>query len=291
MKVRVITAIIAAAVFIPILIFSHTWIFPCAMALASVLGCIEMISCIGQKKNLWLMIPVCVFAALAPIGVRYFSSYRPTPWSAYASSFNDFLMLAVCVAIVMAIYIFSVAVFANKSLPITDSAMVIAGCIYIISAFAAIVYLRDYILHGNFIYLLIFFVAWMSDSFAYFTGRLFGKHKLIPSVSPKKTVEGAIGGVVFGVLTAVVFGFVVSTFFDPDGVITANYLVLAISGMFLSVVSQIGDLIMSVIKRHYNIKDYGKFFPGHGGILDRFDSIIAVSLVMAVICTYFNFFA
>ena len=56
-------------------------------------------------------------------------------------------------------------------------------------------------------------------------------------------------------------------------------------------VSQIGDLIMSVIKRHYNIKDYGKFFPGHGGILDRFDSIIAVSLVMAVICTYFNFFA
>jgi phosphatidate cytidylyltransferase len=131
----------------------------------------------------------------------------------------------------------------------------------------------------------------MSDSFAYFTGRIFGKHKLIPSVSPKKTVEGAIGGVVFGVLTAVVFGFVVSTFFDPDGVITANYLVLAISGMFLSVVSQIGDLIMSVIKRHYNIKDYGKFFPGHGGILDRFDSIIAVSLVMAVICTYFNFFA
>ena len=294
MKVRLITAIIAAAVFIPILIFSHTWIFPCAMALASVLGCFEMISCVGQKKNLWLMIPMCIFAALAPIGVRYFSSYRPTPWSAvspYASSFNDFLMLAVCVAIVMAIYIFGVAVFANKTLPITDAAMVIAGCLYIISAFVAIVYLRDYVLHGNFVYLLIFFVAWMSDSFAYFTGRLFGKHKLIPAVSPKKTVEGAIGGVVFGVITAVVFGFVVSTFFDPEDVITANYLVLAISGMFLSVVSQIGDLIMSVIKRHYNIKDYGKFFPGHGGILDRFDSIIAVSLVMAVICTYFNFFA
>lgn len=294
MKVRVITAIIAAAVFIPMLIFSHTWIFPCAMAFAAAVGCFEMISCAGQKKNLWLVIPVCAVAALAPIGVRYFSQYTPTEWSylsPYASSFGDYLSLGVCVAAVVAIYVFGVAVFANKTLPITDAAMIIAGCIYIISAFVAIVYLRDYILHGNFIYLLIFFVAWMTDSFAYFTGRLFGKHKLIPSVSPKKTVEGAIGGVVFGVITAVSFGFIIDNFFDPDGVITANYLVLAISGMFLSVVSQIGDLIMSAIKRHYNIKDYGKFFPGHGGILDRFDSIIAVSLVMAVICTYFNFFA
>ena len=294
MKIRIITAIIAAAVFIPILIFSYTWVFPCAMALASVLGCIEMISCVGQKKNLWLVLPISVIAALAPIGVRYFSTYRPTLWiavSPYASSFDDYLTLAVCVAAVTAIYVLGVAVFANKTLPITDAAMVIAGCFYIISAFAAIVYLRDYVLHGNFIYLLIFFVAWMSDSFAYFTGRLFGKHKLIPSVSPKKTVEGAIGGIVFGVITAVAFGFVIETFFDPDGVITANYLLLAVSGIFLSVVSQIGDLIMSVIKRHYNIKDYGKFFPGHGGILDRFDSIIAVSLIMAVICTYFNFFA
>lgn len=288
MKVRVITAIIAAAVFIPMLIFSHTWIFPCAMALASVIGCFEMISCAGQKKNLWLVIPICSVAALAPIGIRYFSKYIPAE---NASTFGEYLILAVCVAIIVAIYIFGVAVFANKTLHITNATMIIAGCFYIISAFAAIVYLRDYILHGNFIYLLIFFVAWMTDSFAYFTGRLFGKHKLIPSVSPKKTVEGAIGGVVFGVITAIAFGFFVETFFNPDGVITANYLALAISGVVLSVVSQIGDLIMSVIKRHYKIKDYGKFFPGHGGILDRFDSIIAVSLVMAVICTYFNFFA
>ena len=66
---------------------------------------------------------------------------------------------------------------------------------------------------------------------------------------------------------------------------------LAISGIFISVVSQVGDLLMSLIKRHYGIKDYGKMFPGHGGILDRFDSVIAVSLILAVICTYFNLFA
>ena len=273
MKVRLITAIIAAAVFIPILIFSHTWIFPCAMALASVLGCFEMISCVGQKKNLWLMIPMCVFAALAPIGVRYFSSYRPTPWSAYASSFNDFLMLAVCVAIVMAIYIFGVAVFANKTLPITDAAMVIAGCLYIISAFVAIVYLRDYVLHGNFVYLLIFFVAWMSDSFAYFTGRLFGKHKLIPAVSPKKTVEGAIGGVLAAVVGMLLFTWILDLAFGFQ----VHYGYALIYGIVGSLMSVFGDLCFSVIKRQTGIKDYGNLIPGHGGILDRFDSMSVVA--------------
>ena len=72
------------------------------------------------------------------------------------------------------------------------------------------------------------------------------------------------------------------------GITSANYLVLIITGVFASVVSQTGDLIMSVIKRHYGIKDYGKLFPGHGGVLDRFDSVLAVSLILAVICTYFD---
>ena len=117
---------------------------------------------------------------------------------------------------------------------------------------------------------------------------MLGKHKLIPAVSPKKTVEGAIGGVVFCVLATVLFGFIIEKFFNTFGIARANYLVLIIAGIFASVVSQTGDLIMSVIKRHYGIKDYGKLFPGHGGVLDRFDSVLAVSLILAVICTYFD---
>ena len=120
----------------------------------------------------------------------------------------------------------------------------------------------------------------MSDTFAYFVGMLFGKHKLIEDVSPKKTIEGSIGGIFFCVVSFVVFGIIMDVFFDRS----ANILFLAISAVAVSVVSQIGDLIMSVIKRHYGIKDYGKLFPGHGGMLDRFDSILAVALVMSAIC-------
>ena len=190
---------------------------------------------------------------------------------------------------VFALYVFGVAVFANKKLPVTDAGLLYASIAYIVAAFTSIVYIHDYVAYGEYIYLLVFICAWMTDIFAYFTGRFLGKHKLIPAVSPKKTVEGAIGGIVFCVISVVVFGLIIDYFFIGDG--KGNYLVLAISAVFISVVSQIGDLIMSVIKRHYGIKDYGKIFPGHGGILDRFDSVLAVSILLAVICTYFNMFA
>ncbi len=287
MKTRVITAVVATILFIPVVIFSNTWAFPIVMAIAGIIACYEMISCVGQKKNLWITIPMSLLAAAAPIGVRCYYLFAPIK----ATSFFEFLKMAIGTSLIFIIYILGVAVFANKLLPITDAAMICVGCLYIISAFTALVYLRDYVHLGKYILFLVFLGSWMCDTFAYFTGRLLGKHKLIPSVSPKKTIEGAIGGIVFTTLATLAFGFIIETFFDPNGVISANYIILTISGIFLAVVSQLGDLLMSVIKRNYKIKDYGKIFPGHGGILDRFDSVLAVSIVIAVICTYFNFFA
>jgi phosphatidate cytidylyltransferase len=193
------------------------------------------------------------------------------------------------VFLILAVYVFGVAVFANKTLPVTDAGLTYASCAYTVAAFTAIVYIHDFIPFGRYLYLLVFICAWMTDIFAYFTGRFLGKHKLIPAVSPKKTVEGAIGGIVFCVGSVALYGFILERFFISGG--NANYVVLAISAVFMSVVSQVGDLIMSVIKRHYGIKDYGKLLPGHGGILDRFDSVMAVSIMLAFICTYFNLFA
>jgi phosphatidate cytidylyltransferase len=279
---RILTSIVALAVFIPILIFSDTWVFPIAMALCSLAGCYEMLGCIGQKKNAFIAIPVYILAVLSPIGMRY----------AYTiGRVDELLKLALGILLLVSLYIFSVSVFANKSITVTDSGLIISSVTYIIAAFTSIVYIRDVMHLGEYVYLLVFLGAWISDIFAYFTGRLLGKHKLIPSVSPKKTVEGAIGGVIFCVLTTVIFGFVITKFFVPISSVKANYLVLAVSGIFISVVSQTGDLIMSLIKRHYGIKDYGNIFPGHGGFLDRFDSVMAVSIILAFICTYFNLFA
>ena len=279
---RIITSVVAICVLIPILLFADTWIFPIAVSVCAVIAIFEMIGCIGQKQNLFLIIPICLVAAFFPVYTRYLSSTNQV------NTLHELIKLAVAVTFIMALYVFGVAVFDNKKVVITDAGLLFSSCFYIIAAFTSIVYIHDYVTYGNYIYLLTFICAWVTDIFAYFTGRFLGKHKLIPAVSPKKTVEGAIGGVVFCVLATVLFGFIIEKFFNTFGITRANYLVLIIAGIFTSVVSQTGDLIMSVIKRHYGIKDYGKLFPGHGGMLDRFDSVLAVSLILAVICTYFD---
>ena len=282
---RIITAIVALCVFVPVIFLHETWVFPIAVSLCTVLGIWEMINCIGQKKNFFLMIPLCAVAAFFPAFVRY--EYLS------GSGLTEILKLGMGITFLVALYVFGVAVFANKTLPIADAGLIFATSFYIAAAFSSIIYIHDFVrtdANKTYIYLLVFICAWVTDSFAYFSGRLFGKHKLIPAVSPKKTVEGAIGGVVFCVISMVVFGIIIVKFFNPTGNMTANYLILAVSGIFISIVSQIGDLIMSVIKRRFGIKDYGWIFPGHGGILDRFDSVLAVSLMLAFICTYFDLF-
>ena len=278
---RIITSIVALAVFIPILVFSDTWAFPIAMGIASAIGCCEMICCVGQKKNFWLFVPISACAVAFPILTRAAIVAE--------KSFSEVMTFSVGLFLILAIYVLGVAVFKNKTLPVTDAGLAYASCAYTIAAFTSIVYIHDFIPFGKYLYLLVFVCAWVTDSFAYFTGRFLGKHKLIHAVSPKKTVEGAIGGVLFCIGGVILYGLIIERFFVSEG--SANYIVLALSALFMSVVSQVGDLIMSVIKRHYGIKDYGKLLPGHGGILDRFDSVMAVSIMLAFICTYFNLMA
>jgi phosphatidate cytidylyltransferase len=112
--------------------------------------------------------------------------------------------------------------------------------------------------------------AFLSDAGGYFIGRFLGKHKLAPSLSPKKTVEGSVGALVFAVLGGLLFGLVSQEVFSME----PNYLTLALLGLPISLISQFGDLTFSYIKREFGVKDYGNLFLGHGGVLDRFDSVI-----------------
>lgn len=133
--------------------------------------------------------------------------------------------------------------------------------------------------NGNYYVLIPMISAWSSDTLALFTGVLFGKHKLAPNISPKKTIEGSIGGILGGIIGMVIFTYVVRTYFAFD----FSYILAILIGIMGSILGQIGDLSFSTIKRTYKIKDYGYIIPGHGGILDRFDSVIFVAPLVAMI--------
>lgn len=123
---------------------------------------------------------------------------------------------------------------------------------------------------GEFLILIPLVAAFTSDAFALFAGMAFGKHKLAPELSPKKTVEGAVGGFVGSIVCCLIYGAVMQFGFQ----LKVSYVIFAIYGALGSLVSQIGDLSFSYIKRQYGLKDFGNIFPGHGGVLDRFDSVI-----------------
>ena len=125
--------------------------------------------------------------------------------------------------------------------------------------------------YGIYLVWMIFISSWVCDTFAYLTGMMIGKHKMTPKLSPKKSIEGAIGGVVGSALAGVLFGYFIVERVVPDQQITW---VFAVIGGIGAMISQIGDLAASAIKRNHNIKDYGHLIPGHGGIMDRFDSVI-----------------
>lgn len=283
MKTRIITAIVAIAGIFPFFWFSDpveptnplNYLFPLLISLISFVSAYELLRCVGLERNAAVAIPSLVAAFVFPMLARILREYR-----------DIYIKCAVLVALLFAIYLFAVIVFHFGKVEMGKLALAFMTLFYVIGAFSSIILLRDEGEAGRFLFLMPFVFSWVTDTFAYFCGRLFGKHKLIPSVSPKKTVEGAIGGVVFGAISAVVYGLVVDLVFN----VTPDYLVLLLAGLIIPVVSQIGDLVMSAIKREYDIKDFGKILPGHGGLLDRFDSSIAVTVVICAVNACFPIF-
>jgi len=257
-------------VLVPVLILSGTAVLPAAVAIVTIIGVYEMLKCLGVEKKYYLSVPAYVIAAGMPFLMRY------------ADEFSVAFSVGFVVAVAMLVFVFVCVIWSHGSFKFSDAMAAYVLTAYIIIAMNSIIYVRDFDDNGKYAYLLIFIGAWMTDIFAYFSGVFFGKHKLIEDVSPKKTVEGSIGGILFCALSFVLFGVITNIFFYTD----ANLIFLAVSGVIVSVISQIGDLIMSVIKRHYGIKDYGKIFPGHGGVLDRFDSVLIVSIGLAAICMF-----
>ncbi len=141
--------------------------------------------------------------------------------------------------------------------------------------------------HGLFLLILSLCGAWLADTGAYFAGTFFGKHKLCPNISPKKTVEGLIGGTITNALLFIGIGMLYSYMCQKDSnPIEINYIFIAVLGAICSLLGLLGDLSASLLKRQCNIKDYGNIMPGHGGVLDRFDSVLFVVPFMSLATKY-----
>lgn len=289
MKQRIITGFIVIMIMIPILFLAQTPILPIAVAIGSVIAMFEIMRCIGLQKAYVFAIPLYVIAAGVPFLARIlalgslYAKETPSMPSPHLAQYASVL------TIVMLLYFFTVAIFSRGKYNLSNVCVLFVTSAYILLGFNSIIVMHDNEVGGHILHFAIFVSAWMTDVFAYFCGMLFGrggKHKLIPDVSPKKTVEGSIGGTVFCIIGMMIFAWICS--FSTE--YNANILMFALAGVLASVVSQIGDLLMSYVKRHYGIKDFSQLFPGHGGVLDRFDSILAVSIALMCLTTFVDFF-
>ena len=281
MKTRVITSIFITAVLVAILMLSETFVFSVALSILAVIAANEVMRVFELDKKYVVSIPAYLIALSMPTLSFIMLKVLEAP------EYKFIIVLALTLFVFM-LYLFVAAVFMKGKLRFESISAVFMLVMYITACFSALSVIR-YVggAAGLFNVGMVFVGAWISDVFAYFTGRLFGKHKLIPEISPKKTVEGAVGAVVCTTLLMLLYGWIVTLCTD----LTANYIVLAVSGAILSVVGQIGDLIASFVKRERGVKDYGTLLPGHGGIMDRFDSILTVSGATMIIVLLFAPFA
>lgn len=251
MNQRIITTIIALLIFIPMLLIG-SWPLDILLAVLAVIGMYELVKIKGIR-------PYSPGAFLSYIGIfSIVFSHRIVPFLSSPLSIFDIVL---AITLVLMVYM----LFSKNTFDVEDMAVSLMGILYIGTGFHSFTQLRETSLHLLF---LILFVIWTTDSGAYLIGRKIGKRKLAPLISPNKTVEGSLGGIVSALAVAAVYLLLV-----PNDL--PFWTMLALSVVF-SIAGQLGDLVESAIKRYYDVKDSGNLLPGHGGVLDRFDSLIFV---------------
>lgn len=278
MKTRIITSVVAVGLFIPFCVFSSSpfWVFLIFAGLISLLAVYEILKCVGMHKN------------SVASGLSYGTALSAVLLTRLATSGTEHYFLVMSFVYFAFLFLsFVNATFSKGKIPVVDACVSTMMTIYVSFSMASVVLLRDLGPSGAIggkIYLLAFIFAWIPDIGGYFFGRFFGKRKLIPDVSPKKTVAGFVGGIGSAVVVSVIYGLVIGL---RIGDMTA-FAILAVLAVICSMVSVCGDLLASLVKRHYGIKDYGFIFPGHGGVMDRFDSVIAVAPFLYILCYLAN---
>lgn len=266
MKTRVITGIVLALVLVPLFVIGGLPLNILLMVL-TVGASYELFNMYDKQKKLprFLLPLTCLMALGMYFSIQsYFEDVLPLEWA-----FMWFILLVVINSIIL--------VFEEKFTAENFAQS------FVIVMYPAIGFASIFALRFTDIYVLgfLFLITISTDIFAYAIGVPFGKHKMAPKISPKKSWEGTIGGTVIATILTVIYVFVVGL--ENIGAIEMSVFVSIVLVISLSLVGQIGDLIASKLKRHYDIKDFSNIFPGHGGVMDRFDSALFAAMVLVLI--------
>jgi phosphatidate cytidylyltransferase len=262
MKTRVITAVVLLPLLLLVVLVAPKIFTAILFAAMAAIASYELLAGTGHVKHVRL----CVYTAASAFWcVLWCGLHIREAW------------------LLLGILLFWIAVFAEMmasgmKLSFEKAAVCFAGGVFLPLLLGATVRLHNYEA-GRFYILIPFVLAFLSDTGAYFAGLTFGKHKLAPVISPKKTIEGVVGGVFGAILGMMIYCLVLQLGFGFE----VNYLFAALYGILGSAAGVFGDLCFSVIKRQTGIKDYGNLFPGHGGILDRFDSMMVVAPLVEIL--------
>ena len=281
MKTRIITAVVGIVVLIGVLFTFDTLIFNLVITAITLIALHEIYAALGFEKQGWPLLGVLV----------------PYTFLIMLSSYELFRRLVMPASFLVVLFYAIYLVVRNgtisyqKASGLAMFSGIVIFCFYSFIRLKELLPVEEYGYDAVFFILLILCFAWGGDTCAYFAGRAFGKHKLCPVVSPKKTVEGAIGGVlgtmVFGVVATLVYSVAANRMeeFTRTNIGVSLYVVIALLGCVAAVLGIYGDLFASVVKRQCGIKDYGTIFPGHGGILDRFDSVMFIAPFVTMVIT------
>ncbi|HEY0160304.1 MAG TPA: phosphatidate cytidylyltransferase [Thermoanaerobaculia bacterium] len=253
---RELTAVVGAPIAIWIVGWSHEYVFDAAAAVIAIVAMYEFLD-LGRHKGYDIPIALCVVIMLIIMAAFILEDLSV-----------EFGMFA-ALLLIPASYVFGKKPL-EDSLP--SSAVAVLGTTYVGLLTGSLIRLRNDFPEGWKLVFFLMLVVWLGDSGAYYVGKTFGKHKLSPRISPKKTIEGLLGGMAASMIAAVVIHF---TFFPKFPLVHA-----IVAGAILSVAGVIGDLAESMWKRSADVKDSGKLLPGHGGFLDRFDSILFTAPIL-----------
>ncbi len=256
MKSRILSAVVLLPLLLLALIFAPEWVTAAIVAVSCAIAAYELLFNTGLVRHPRLVAYSMVMAALVPLWCYWGRSHA---WGTIG-------LLVFCAVL------FGEMMASHVKLRFEKIIACFVGGLLIPYLFSATVRIHN-MTEGRFYIILVLVLTFLPDSGAYFAGRFFGKHKLAPVISPRKTVEGAVGAVLMAMVGVVLYSLALSILFD----LKVNYGYALIYGVAGSLADIFGDLCFSVIKRQTGIKDYGRLIPGHGGILDRFDSMILVA--------------